>query len=359
MKTLSICLLTAAAACLASMAVDRLARQSISSMQGSGVTIEKAQMFTQLTSSQGLMLDTPAEHSYRLELFSRNVDSVTQLNIDYTQKASERGEVLSGDMFEVNHMSHLSDEEFRAQLEGLKLSEEIEVSNYTQRHPLGSEFVETPQEDKIASGLGRIPFKTHIQDQVKCGGCWAFAMALSLEKLVYEKIGTQYNLSMQHLIDCNYKNNGCYGGDPAFAAEYARQNGLPLNSEYPFVGQESTCRRTHRTVKFGNKIRPIHEFPIIPRVQYLASKIYIPIAISVDLSFRHLSNTDDVYVPNANLCVTASSHAVTIVNATSEYFEIQNSWSIKWGHFGKKKIKYCAMNVLMGSPSIMFPPILV
>uniref|UniRef100_A0A453A4T6 Peptidase C1A papain C-terminal domain-containing protein n=1 Tax=Aegilops tauschii subsp. strangulata TaxID=200361 RepID=A0A453A4T6_AEGTS len=51
-----------------------------------------------------------------------------------------------------------------------------------------------------------------VRKQKLCGCCWAMATVASVEALHYMKTKQSILLSVQQLIDCDTKNNGCIGG---------------------------------------------------------------------------------------------------------------------------------------------------
>ena len=79
------------------------------------------------------------------------------------------------------------------------------------------------------------------------GSCYAFAAAGALEALVAidREANVTSELSEAELVECLPSNNygcdssgscnGCNGGDPAIALQYALdQNGLPSAADYPY-----------------------------------------------------------------------------------------------------------------------------
>jgi hypothetical protein len=56
--------------------------------------------------------------------------------------------------------------------------------------------------------------------------CWAMAAVASVEALHYLHTKQSITLSVQELIDCDTKNNGCKGGYSKVALEYIVKNGL-------------------------------------------------------------------------------------------------------------------------------------
>ena len=87
----------------------------------------------------------------------------------------------------------------------------------------------------------------HHSSTLPAGSCYAFAAAGALEALVaIDRQAFQTSeLSEAQLVECLPSSsygcdsrgscNGCNGGDPTIALEYAlNQNGLPSAAEYPY-----------------------------------------------------------------------------------------------------------------------------
>ena len=54
-----------------------------------------------------------------------------------------------------------------------------------------------------------------VQDQGKCGSCWAFSAVAALEGHHFIRDGKLLKLSEQQCLDCDTKDsNGCRGGWP-------------------------------------------------------------------------------------------------------------------------------------------------
>lgn len=54
---------------------------------------------------------------------------------------------------------------------------------------------------------------TPVKSQGNCGSCWAFATAATVESAYAIKYHELRNLSTQQLLDCDFSNGACDGGD--------------------------------------------------------------------------------------------------------------------------------------------------
>ena len=86
-----------------------------------------------------------------------------------------------------------------------------------------------------------------VQDQGKCGSCWAFATIGTIEGAYARKMDWNMSLigdngfSEQQLVDCEtreagYEAKGCSGGFSDSALSYTLENGVQTESSYPYVG---------------------------------------------------------------------------------------------------------------------------
>ena len=77
-----------------------------------------------------------------------------------------------------------------------------------------------------------------------CGSCWAFSTVGALEGLSALSDGKIVDYSPQQLVDCAggpYQNEGCNGGDMSTAFWYVIDNGITLDSKYPYKAKDQKC----------------------------------------------------------------------------------------------------------------------
>lgn len=58
---------------------------------------------------------------------------------------------------------------------------------------------------------------------VQCGGCWAFSVVSAIESVRVKDGGTFQELSVQQVIDCAYKSQGCNGGSTVSTLNWLKQ----------------------------------------------------------------------------------------------------------------------------------------
>lgn len=228
-------------------------------------------------------------------------------------------------------------------------------------------------------------FHSHISClKGKCGSCWAFAAAGSLEASAsrkaafdaytyfesnnYKKMNNNTvrdhafavaqrverqtiqfaNLSIQELLDCDTAaDQGCTGGNPLLAFYFIHRYGLTSWEEYPYVGFEEKCKTKLRkhpvaTAKSWGIISPNHE-----RHMELALRNIGPVAVGIDgANPSFLAYSGGVF--DSHQCKQTANHALLITGYGQEelqdgsivrYWIARNSWGPDWGENGYVRVK--------------------
>lgn len=93
-----------------------------------------------------------------------------------------------------------------------------------------------------------------VRNQGNCGSCWAFSACGALEGLHAISTGKLDVFSTQQLVDCaggSYANEGCNGGQMDAAFWYVIDNGIALESSYPYTGKDGKCHYTQTMKAWG------------------------------------------------------------------------------------------------------------
>ena len=134
--------------------------------------------------------------------------------------------------------------------------------------------------------------------------------------------------------------------DKAF--DYIRQNGLATESDYPYEGQQETCKQDASPAV---KITGYERVPSNDESELLKAVANQPVTVAIDAGgqdFRLYSH--GVFKGE---CGNRLNHAVTVVGyGTSEdgnkYWLIKNSWGNSWGEEGYMKLAREVGNTMGG-----------
>lgn len=97
-------------------------------------------------------------------------------------------------------------------------------------------------------------YVTAPYDQHRCGSCWAFTTASTLESLsvISGKFKEPTEFSIQQLVDCDHTNNGCSGGWMYKGYSYVNKFGIMPKDAYPYVGKQGECKFQEDKTLFKN-----------------------------------------------------------------------------------------------------------
>ncbi|KAL4502019.1 hypothetical protein ABPG73_020156 [Tetrahymena malaccensis] len=176
-----------------------------------------------------------------------------------------------------------------------------------------------------------------VQDQGCCGSCWAFTVVSTIENLYSIKYNQNVTLSEQQLLDCDMNDGGCNGGWFTNAYKYVQENGLALQSRYPYIGIRNKCLASE-----VGQLYKINGFVKLPSdinsiKQALVQKGAI--ATCVFVAGRWMSYKQGILkVPRQNHC----NKAVTVIGYGKEndmdFWIIRNTWGTKWGENGHVRL---------------------
>ncbi|KAG5675052.1 hypothetical protein PVAND_004990 [Polypedilum vanderplanki] len=215
---------------------------------------------------------------------------------------------------------------------------------------------------------------TPVKKQGNCGNCFIFSAVAAIESATYIKTNKTYVLSEQYAMDCLDKdlkinNNACNGGQPDYIYDLViSKKGLPLNSSYPYTGND-------------NKVCPVKNI-----VSDTAIKGYItlftdnedtivcnlikggPMSVAVFVNSTFLKYSGGIYNDVASCKPDlVLNHAILMVGydidpkTKLEYYIFKNSWGPTFGENGyirmQKGINLCGITSLVQQPSFIANPI--
>ena len=274
--------------------------------------------FQEHISKWGLSYGTKEEYNFRMEIFAKNDEYIRQRNLD-----PELTYVLTHNQF-----STMTKDEVKLRL-GKK---DPKAANATEEA--------LPTDNLSASVDWRTKGAVNpVQNQGACGSCWAFSSVAAMEGAHFLKSGKLLKLSEQQFVDCDKQSSGCNGGLEIWAFQYAKKNGLELETDYPYTARTGRRCKASQTKELVEATSYSH----VPNKSVTQLKAAIdkqPTCVSVeaDTDFQFY----DSGILNTKNCGTDLDHAVTAVGYGTDngqdYFLVRNSWGTSWGEKGYIRI---------------------
>lgn len=185
---------------------------------------------------------------------------------------------------------------------------------------------------------------TDVEEQGKCGSCWAFSTIGALESQQFRKTGRLIQLSPQNLVDCANNKHKCDGQTRHKAMDYIKHNGVETERMYPYRAHSGRCKynrkRSAATLKGYRDLPEGDE----TRLQQAIADIG-PISVCVDASHKSFQQYSGgiYYEPKCGSEDEDLDHAVLVVGYGTDangkdYYIIKNSWGTDWGEKGYMKL---------------------
>jgi C1A family cysteine protease len=176
---------------------------------------------------------------------------------------------------------------------------------------------------------------TAIKNQGQCGSCWSFSTTGVLEGFNFINSGKLLSFSEQQIVDCDTgTNQGCDGGYPYLAVQYAGKNGLELESDYPYTAQDGNCK--YNKAK-ANTVNQGYKFVTAQSTDQLKSALVtMPVSVLIEADQDVFQFYTKGVIKTG--CGDALDHAVLAVGYSKvgvlESFIVKNSWGTDWGEEG-------------------------
>lgn len=274
--------------------------------------------FTEWKLAHAKVYASPQEELYRLSVFFANFLKISK-HADPSYKLG------------LNLFSDLTEKEFVAKYTGIN---QRSIKNADERN-----VAENPIADPPASVDWRTQGAVNpVQNQGQCGSCWAFSAIASLEGVAKINGYPLYKLSEQQLVDCSTAegNHGCNGGLMDNAFNYIKQNGIELETTYPYKGADEKCKATQ--AQYTNVV--VTGWQDVPQDDcnaLLAAIALNPTSVAIAANAIQFY-TSGVF--SSKFCGTGLNHGVTAVgygtDSTSkkDFWLVRNSWGASWGEQG-------------------------
>ena len=294
-------------------------------------------MFTQYQKDFGKNYASLDELELRFFYFKNTLFTIVNHNLDKT-RTFQMG---------LNHFSDLSPEEFQ-----MKYLGGFQKSNNTGLNvgaAACSKFAGSGKMLPNAVDWTVLGKTTAVKDQGYCGSCWSFSAAEAIESAWAIRKGQLLTLSEQQLVDCSkkYGNMGCNGGLMDSAFHYVMDNGLCLESAYPYTsGQSSaagTCQSTcvpAVTISGCADVSPNNQLALKEAVSLG------PVSIAIQADSKIFQSYTSGIITGTS-CGQTLDHGVVITGygfGTAQennvmYWKVRNSWSASWGESGYVRIE--------------------
>ncbi|XP_056295584.1 cathepsin O isoform X2 [Pseudoliparis swirei] len=182
-----------------------------------------------------------------------------------------------------------------------------------------------------------------VQNQEACGSCWAFSVVGATQSVRAIGGGRLQQLSVQQVLDCSFRNDGCSGGSAFQALSWLKQTRVKLvpQSEYPYKAKTGICHFFPQS-QYGVAVRNFTSHDFSGQEEAMMSHLveHGPLAVDVDA----VSWQDYLGGIIQHHCSSKwANHAVLVVgyNAVGDipYWIVQNSWGASWGKEGYVYIK--------------------
>lgn len=322
-------------------------------------SIDTVVMFSRWKSRYGKLYATPAENTFRLNVFFEQKAFVDSTNQKYEEDLFKfNGQSLAAPMFSLNGFADMSNEEFKARFAGESFNpnEDIPMETATEGDEL-SAAVSSDSSKQLTVGASQ-GYELRIRQQGSCGSCWAHAAIASVEKFYFDKTGQRLDFSQQELVDCDEACNGCVGGSHEKGLKYIYENGVTLAKEYPYITAESQCRRNQTTRINPNTLLSRFEAFSLPVAQTYSDKGYHPtVSVYGTNTFRYMSSSPEPFIATLSTdCMQIRNHAINILSVKDGIVTVFNSWGEEWGNKGTKAIKPCNPGNLFGNMARMAQP---
>lgn len=288
--------------------------------------------FMNFVSETGRSYDTMEEFQFRAAIYHDTIHRLNALN-------------LTTSTVEINMLADRTLDE-RSKMLGLKIENKESKPRVTAGVHMVADAVEIDWRENGAV--------TPIKDQGFCGSCYAFSAVGAMEAAHFFHTGELLNLSEQQVVDCDFFDQGCSGGEMNNVFMYSFKNPLMLTTDYEYKGVKGTCTADWSKGKASMTGMIDVDTMSIPALKTALSKRPISVGIQANEDAFQFYKTGII----TDGCGTDLDHGVLAVGWGSEngtdYWIVKNSWGTWWGDKGYVKIGANAgTNVcgILGMPS--------
>lgn len=242
----------------------------------------------------------------------------------------------------INHFADMTSEE-RAAAKGYKKSpSDMFQAQQATQGPVPMKGLPTSFDWRLQNMV------TPPKNQGSCGSCWAHAAIETIESHASIQLGQPLmELAPQQFVDCIQNpdqcggTGGCEGATAELGFAYAL-NGVTLNSEYKYTGQDGACKPVAPAVKVGGYVK-LPQNNATALMEAVANVGPISISVAAGSWSFYQNGVFDGF--RGRGCEVEVDHAVQLVGYDTDsttgkaYWIVRNSWGPSWGEGGYIRIQ--------------------
>jgi len=285
-----------------------------------------------------------AEEAMRFGIFVENVKKIARLNAENTDVK-----------FAINKFADLTAFEFKSKNAGCSFVEKNK--KFIEQHTAPTRNIGALPDSVDWRNKGAV---TPVKDQGQCGSCWTFSATGVLEGFYYINNGKLLSFAEQQIVDCDTEEDeGCNGGWPYLAVEYAAKNGLEQEADYPYTAEDGDCKyNKNKAVQVAKG----YAFVTANSTDSLkAALVNGPVSVAIEADQDVFQFYSKGVISTG--CGAELDHAVLAVGyqkvGVLEAFIVKNSWAADWGQDGYVYISTInKLNKNQGACGILAQPVI-
>ncbi|CAD8049780.1 unnamed protein product [Paramecium sonneborni] len=177
---------------------------------------------------------------------------------------------------------------------------------------------------------------TEVQQQGRCGSCWAFAVQdVTISRLAIANKNKLDQLSKTHLIDCADGNTaGCDGGSVGDAFDFINKYGTVYEKDYREYDQkEGECSKPKGSIGYKS-FKSVEALTKFSNDDIETAMQTGPVTVLMYADESWLRYTSGIINTCGYPKVSNYQHVVSFVAYDTQTWFAKNSWGSKWGMNG-------------------------